>query len=178
MLIDIIENVTSEFSKSVADSNHPFRNFSIATVDSDKKVRQRTVVMRNFKDNNKVTFYTDTRSAKVNDLYEHPQVSLLFYAPQWKIQVICDGQAILKSDQSLPEKMKNNRATNDYSSIPAPGSVIDYPEMVQYDPSTINFAIVEVSITKLEYLKLDREGHVRALFQRVDSNWQGMFLAP
>ena len=72
----------------------------------------------------------------------------------------------------MPEQSKE-----DYTSIDQPGAYINGPEQVQYDFESPHFTRLEFKILQLEYLKLKRPNHIRALFQAKD-NWKGKFIAP
>ena len=65
----------------------------------------------------------------------------------------------------------------DYSSIQIPGSPIEGPDIVGHDFSKSFFTKIIFQSSSLEYLRLKRPNHIRAIFNS-DDLWSGQFLAP
>ena len=66
----------------------------------------------------------------------------------------------------------------DYTTSTAPGSLISNPDTVEYLEDKNYFTIIEVTLSKIEYLKLKRPNHLRILFSKEENDWDGQFLVP
>lgn len=80
MLDNIFKFCETEWIKTKTKKNHPFRYFSLSTVDPEGKPESRMVVLRKF-DASAVEFtvYTDARTPKIKSLASNPDAELLFY---------------------------------------------------------------------------------------------------
>ena len=59
--------------------NTPFNRPALATINKNK-IKLRTMILRKVdKEKKKLIFYTDRRSAKVNDIEENSQATIYFY---------------------------------------------------------------------------------------------------
>ena len=68
------KEIKDELIKGSTQKVHPFRYFTLGTVGLDRFVRQRTVVLRDFSENLKCSFYTDFRSKKIIHIKENNKV--------------------------------------------------------------------------------------------------------
>jgi pyridoxamine 5'-phosphate oxidase len=153
-----------------------------------------TVVLREA-DGNKysLTFYTDYRSPKVEQLQLSKKVSVVMYSDEEKLQLSLKGEASIhyQDDVALHYWQKNGyKGKRSYLAKPAPSTIISEPadglaylqgnEFEEDDPVGYeNFAVVTIAVNYLEYLQLSREGNRRAKFTRDNgSEWQGMWLIP
>ncbi len=175
---DILESIWADLEQGAIDGKHPFRTFVIANAEGDHQVRQRTVVLRKVESKIALTFYTDSRSGKIIELNAHNQVSILFYDAERRVQLSCQGVAMI--DTSSPKELngKDPKTLKDYTTVLPPGSPINDAESVDYNPEEINFATVEVTLTSIEYLELSRSGHTRIRFDKKNDAWVGQYLVP
>ena len=178
MLKTLFIDSKKQLAASIKHKKHPFRFFTFTTIARDGSPHSRTVVLRAF-DSKTMTLsiFTDSRSNKVAELNHDPRAELLFYDSNQLLQLVLKVQleekvVSTKSYNNLPEQSKK-----DYTSIDQPGAYINGPDQVQYDFESPHFTRLEFKILQLEYLKLKRPNHIRALFQAKD-NWKGKFIAP
>lgn len=181
---EILERIWLDLEQGVINGKHPFRTFVIANSEGENKLRQRTVVLRKVESMSTLTFYTDSRSGKVKELNVQDQVSILFYDTERRVQLSCQGIAII--DASLPKELNSRdpRTLKDYTTVLPPGSPVEDSGSVQYDDGQINFATVTVTLTSVEYLELSRNGHTRIRFEKEgydnqqNGTWVGQYLVP
>jgi len=170
-----------ELRKGTSTKGHPFRYFTLGTVGLGHTARLRTVVLRRVSEDFKLVFYTDRRSKKIGHIKENNAVSLLFYHPKQLLQLKIEGKASIVSD---PEELQTYwsgvqpASRKDYTTITAPGSPISNPDNIAYLEDKNFFTIVEIALSKIEYLKLKRPNHLRVLFTKEDDKWHGEFLVP
>ena len=163
-------------ARGVADRRSPFRTPTLATVGVDGRPRLRTVVLRAFDPvARRVTVHSDVRAAKVAEISRDPRVALHVWDDGNQVQVCLGGTAAVQAGAE---------ARPDWERL-HPGSRASYrvrqtPGTVQADPATadadrvgdeeafVNFAVIAVSLTGMEWLHLARDGHRRVAF-----TWSG-----
>ena len=105
----ILKTEYQELNYAITDGGHEYHCFCLATVNL-KTPRLRTVVLSAFaKNKNFLSFHTDLRSQKINDLRLNNNVSVLFYDEERKIQVRGQGKAIIEENSI---ELKNLWSTN------------------------------------------------------------------
>lgn len=181
MLTDLFKETWRELESGATSNDHSFSRCSLGTLESTEKVGQRTVNLREVTKNKTLLFYTDVRSAKVEQLEQRPLASALFYNPIINLQVTISGKVKIHTDDELwqDHRMKiEGRAVNDYNTKSAPGKKIKNPVDVQRT-TELNFAVLELIPENIEYLKLRVEpNRLRALFKKNGENWDMTFLVP
>ena len=162
------------------DINSPFHQAYLATHNNNYP-SIRTVVLRAADSKDKIiSFHTDYRSNKINEILKNDKISILFYDHDRKIQIKFSGKAIVnnkneKSNQSWQESRSFSKKC--YIVDEPPGSISDHPtsgfkkqyEIELPDEEILNsgyenFTIVKMDILEIEWLYLYRYGHRRAKF--------------
>ncbi|WP_446051182.1 pyridoxamine 5'-phosphate oxidase family protein [Zobellia laminariae] len=175
------DETLAEIKKGITERGHPFRFFTLATIDQLGAPSQRTVVFRHFNDNLSLVFYTDERSQKVQEINKTGAISLLFYHPENLLQITIKGKASVITD---PEVLKEYWSAvpdgnkKDYTTHIAPGSTMKNPDALEYLNGDHHFCAIQIEPNSIEYLKLKRPNHIRVLFTKVNTSWEGKFLAP
>ncbi len=81
---EIYKKIDDLMSEALKDSSHPYRTFSLATVD-EKTPSLRTVVLRDFSLNKQYfDCHSDLRSPKIKELNKNRKFSALFYSSEKK----------------------------------------------------------------------------------------------
>ena len=181
MTDSFFEELSKEILNGVEEKGHPFRFITMATVGNETIARLRTVVLRHVSKDLQLTIYTDSRSQKINHIKENNQVSLLLYHPEKLLQLKIEGVAKIVSDTkklksywtAIPE---NNR--KDYITTISPGSNITNHDQIEYIEDENYFVMIEITPTKIEYLKLKRPNHIRIEFNQANDAWKASFLVP
>ena len=141
----------------------------------------RTVVLRHVdKKNNSISFHTDFRSSKIQEIKKNNAITMLFYDHKKKIQIIISGKAeINNQNDKSKEAWDNSRSFSkkcylvelppgSSSKIPISGykkeHEINLPSPEILEKGYENFTLVEIKINYIEWLYLHRHGHRRAKF--------------
>lgn len=177
----ILLDIWQALQQAVVQPGHAFRTFTLATMDTGERPQARLVVLRELLDDNRLVFYTDGRSQKVDQMLRNPQVSLLFYdRDQWiqlriegKARVFAEGKETLQRWQKIPEGNRHN-----YTTAMPPGSALDTPGHVGHLTDRNFFRVVVILPETLEYLRLEKEGAVRIQYVREAGSWHGRFIHP
>ncbi len=179
-LADIEADVWKTLFKAADDSMAAWRLPCLAT-QSCNGCNQRTVVLRGVDIvKRRLLFHTDVRSGKVFEISEYANVSLLFYDPEIKVQVVAQGVAAIHTDGTVADRLWNDSAAASlkmYLGELPPGTITPepscnepefvrgrIPERNEIAAGRCNFAAVVVSIFELEWLQLSRDGNLRARF--------------
>ena len=171
-----IKSTLAELSEAIAADKHPWRWPGLTTVSPEGEPHSRIVVLRELK-GEAAFVYTDARTQKILDLRHKPACSLLFFDPDEKRQVRAGAVAITHHrDRACRERWEalNERQRGEYQAQGAPGQPHS-PQGTTIDPSLgmAHFAVLELTLNRLDILKLTREAHIRHLFTKSGKQWTG-----
>lgn len=182
--LEQIKNICfQELSKGGKMKKHPFRFVSLATIQYNKP-RSRWVVHRNLTAKQHILVYTDARSEKVTEIRRNPAAALLYFHDRHSLQLRINGAISIHHKNELSRTYwpgVKGAGAKDYNSILAPGKQIDKAdEAYNWDKGIDDefFMVLEFVPDSFEVLQLNRGGHIRASFKKVDHNWEGSFLVP
>ena len=178
---EILKELKEELQKGAHDHGHPFHYFTMATMGVDKFARLRLLGLRNVSEDLQMTFFTDKRSKKVLHIKENNRVSLLFYDPIKLVQLRIEGIARINTNQYEIKKSWEEVGTEsrkDYISKEAPGSVLESPDSLEFLKEGDFFSIVHISPFRIEYLKLDVNGHKKIKYAKEERGWSSEYLVP
>ena len=114
---EICEKIEQLMINALKNSAHPFRTFSLASID-DKMPSLRTVVLRDFSiDNRFLDCHSDIRSPKVDELKKNNKFSALFYSTEEKIQLRFKGKVEIFHNNFLVDFHICWFANNTYSTF-------------------------------------------------------------
>ena len=101
---EIYKKIDDLMSEALKDSSHPYRTFSLATVD-EKTPSLRTVVLRDFSLNKQYfDCHSDLRSPKIKELNKNRKFSALFYSSEKKIQLRFNGTVEIFHQNSITKE--------------------------------------------------------------------------
>lgn len=179
--MELLTLAKAELRSSNADRKHPFRYFYFATLGDFPEVR--TVINRKVDLDLTLTFFTDARSPKVQQIRKNKQVSALFYHPDKKLQIRMSGLAELVDKRHgdfdrLLNEVKQTSSLKDYTTLQAPGSTVpDEAELLFGDE--VYFLGIKIKPIKLDILQLEREGHRRSAYAKNENGeWAATVLVP
>ncbi len=173
--LDTLESdIWNRLVRAGADSRSPWRWVALATVSGDNIPHCRTVVTR-YADIRKqcIHFYTDLRTVKVENLRENNIISVMAFDRQKMEQLRLSGPAQIHHKNEFSDQILETippRGRNDYESAIAPGTAIadsaDTGPTPQTAPDTArdNFCVIVATVIQMDWLKLERENHRRAVF--------------
>ena len=179
----IYKDIWLSLENAVVDRKSGFHTFTLATITNDVP-DARTVVLRGCdKKNNILSFHTNHKSHKIQDISKNNKVSALFYDKNDKTQFRISGEANINNGSSYCKKKWNSMSKQSrqcyYQNID-PGKSIDSPEQVKTvlnDDISKTFTIIDIEIIKIDWLYLSSSGHTRAKFIR-ENYFQGEWIAP
>ncbi len=190
----IAETAWSLLAAGAGDRRHAMHTPVVASVDADGLPQARVMVLR-AADAAAATlrFHTDARSPKVAELAGRP-VSVLAYDPAAAVQLRLSGIAAVLGDDPVADvawAASTPFARRCYLAEAAPGTAAPEPtsglsaaiegrkpSLDDLAPARPNFAVVVVTVTRIDWLHLAQGGHRRALLTRQDPGWQGQWRVP
>ncbi|MCH6198511.1 pyridoxamine 5'-phosphate oxidase family protein [Aquiflexum sp. LQ15W] len=182
-LEEIFHSVKHELHRGALDAKHPFRFVTLATK-SQNGVDARYVVVRSIDDALNVFLYTDSRSSKVEQLINSPEMALLFYHPAKRTQIKILGKAQIHRNDELTATFWSRiqgDARKAYNQILAPGTAIQDPRNAfDWNEPLIdtNFTLIQVKPVKIDALQLNGTEHLRVLFKLEENIWIKKWIAP
>ena len=165
--------------RGVQDRRSAFHTPVLATHSADGP-QARVLVLRAFDMASRtLIFHTDTRSAKMPELAAGPRVALTFYDAARKAQVRINGSASSHSGDALShQRWLASRPSSlrcylgaqpgEVSAEPTSGLPAHVmgrePELAELAGAELYFAVLQVTVQRLEWLHLHTRGQRRALF--------------
>ena len=176
MLIDqnnpeeIFQEELQDLYSAVKDAAHEYHLFTVAT-SSNNIPELRTVVLRDIDlYNYRISFHTDTRSPKYNQVKSNPVISALFYSTQKRTQLRLHGNATICKDKNLLNTLWSNLNKDSrecYQGEVPPSGKIPKPKIINDTSRSMsgfeNFSRISIEIYSVEILRLHHLGHKRLL---------------
>ncbi len=170
-LEEIEQAVWLELRRASHDKHHEWRTPVLATVDGSDAAGvwpdARTVVLREVDINAKeLVIYSDSRTAKAQQLSRRPAAVLVFWSTRLGWQLRCRAGCLIETDgpavSSRWQRIRQSASARDYLSALAPGTPLEAssPGPTQRE----SFASVTARIERIDWLELHRDGHRRAVF--------------
>lgn len=155
----------------------------------------RTVVLRRFDEDTFVLyFHTDIRTEKIKHLNKNSNSTWMFYDFVRKVQLRLYGKSIINYKNSLSRdhwEKSQEMSRKCYLQLKESGKTRDNheplfpPEFVERTPtfeeSEIgynNFCVISTEVYKIDWLYLDSNGHIRAIFNKIDGEFSGTWIIP
>ncbi|MEM1131658.1 MAG: pyridoxamine 5'-phosphate oxidase family protein [Pseudomonadota bacterium] len=195
-LDEIAADCWRRLARGAKDRRHAFHQLTIGNSDAQGLPHQRIMVLREADgDARRLRFHTDARAAKVNMVGDGAAVSVLAYDMKAKIQIRMHGTGHIETDTPNADTAWREAtlyARRCYLADPAPGSFTESPisglpsDLEGVEPTEErshlgrpNFALLYITIDRMEWLYLAHTGHRRALFTHEDdAGWQGRWMVP
>jgi pyridoxamine 5'-phosphate oxidase len=164
----------------------PMHNPTVANI-NEHGVNLRTVVLRKVNTEEKtLTFHTDIRSGKWDELNKNDNISWLFYDTAGRYQIRVSGKANLHHNDTITDEAwvksspnarkiyMGNIAPSKISEMPTSGVPAAFenaePTIEQSETGRKNFGLVITKVHWMEWLWLNSDGHRRASFTYNDDN--------
>jgi hypothetical protein len=139
------------------------------------RAEARSVTLREaYAATDRLVFFTDDRSPKLQQIQTHPQGTLLAWCPRLSWQIRLRVHLARETDQHLAmsrwARLRLSPAAQDYLSPLAPGEPLS--EITSEERgSREHFAMVNAQVESLDWLELHPDGHRRALFDAEGGRW-------
>ena len=193
-LPELLDHAWGMLVRGGADKKHPYQlSPSLATY-GPRGIQQRIVVLRDvMRPARLLRSYSDVRTQKVADLQQQPTAHWLFYDHGSKEQLRVQCQVLVHHQDALARALWNDippKGRGDYVGPVAPGThtsqytdnlpteFSDEPTEENTSQGFDNFAVLDGEVMALDFLKLRRDGHLRAQFQWQESEWVSRWTAP
>lgn len=192
-LSELFEHTWGLLVRGGADKKHPYHFPSLATY-GPQGIQQRIVVLRKvLPPERTLRCYSDARTQKIEDGKQHPTAGWLFYDHGSKEQIRVRSQITLHHEDSVARELWSTippGARGDYVGPIAPGTHTEaytdnQPPDFREEPTEentrvgfSNFVVINSKVTAIDYLKLRREGHLRAQFRWDKDRWHHYWTAP
>lgn len=189
-LTDLEKDCWSRLGTGATKSKSPFHTPCVATL-ADGEVNLRTVVLRKSLPNEReLSFHTDIRSPKWNELLINASISALFYDAAERIQLRVKGKAVLHHTDDMTAKAWQKTSlssrkcylTHHNPSSFTNSSTSGLTEDIEKENFSIeesevgysNFGIVSIQVQSIDWLWLNHSGHRRAYFDYSNGSFQWM----
>ncbi|AKG22506.1 Npun_F5749 family FMN-dependent PPOX-type flavoprotein [Calothrix sp. 336/3] len=157
------------------------RYVQLATVTSENRPANRTVVFRGFLENsNHLKFITDIRSQKIEQIIQQPWAEICWYFPNSREQFRLSGQLILVTEETTDTLFQQSRHSTWQSLSDAarsqfawshPGKIRDTnpdafnPPLPNPTQTLSNFCLLLLDPIKVDHLELRGEPQNRYLYE-------------
>lgn len=169
----------------------PWHTPVIGTADGDLRI----MVLRHADaPSARLRFHTDARSPKAALIGAAAPVSALFYDAEAKLQLRCTGTGSIavsgpEADAAWTKSAPSSRrcylaefAPGTESALPTSGLPADVagrvPSLAESEAGRANFALLTLTLNRIDWLYLAHDGHRRALFERADNGWAARWIIP
>ncbi|MEQ9439989.1 MAG: hypothetical protein RIG62_13120 [Cyclobacteriaceae bacterium] len=192
-LTDIMDHVWGILVRGGADTKHPYHFPAFATY-GPQGIQQRTLVLRKADPaTRQLHCYSDDRTQKMHDLEQQANAHWLFYDHGSKEQIRAKTQVRWHHQNETARKVWQEiplAARGDYVGPIPPGTYAEHytpnlPEDFQKEPTEENteagfknFVLIVSEVQELDFLKLQKTGHLRARFEWKDDQWKKYWIAP
>jgi len=154
----------------------PSRWIQLSTIGLDNSPRVRTVVFRGWNKEHEMQIFTDKRSEKFKEIEINNNVEICWLFPKSKSQFRFRGRSKIEMGEKASwywEKLSPN--SKSLWAWPTPGELYEKESFssneIKDSPSkSSNFVVLEIVISQVDYLFLQKPIHMRKRWLR-DSNW-------
>src|SRR4051812_16056594 len=166
----------------------PFTAMQLATVGEDGAAKLRAIILRRFDPAGAtVSFITDGRAAKVQEIRRNPGVSLGGYDPASSLQLRLEGTAHTVAHESERAEVWTALRPHTHGLFRTPftpGTPLEAHDEGPVSAGTSSdlphehFCLIRVRLQRVELLDLSAEPHARSQFTRGNQGWIGARIAP
>lgn len=184
-LASLPDSLWTDWTIAVRQRRHPLHTAVVATL-SPEGPQARTVVLRSAEpEQSCLSFHTDVRSPKVDQLRTDGRVLWLFYDPTKKVQIRVRAVAELHQDDEIARKAWQRTSIlgrRCYAAEFPPGQFLDTPPPAPNpqnpEAGWENFMVVRTKVQEIDWLHLAIHGHQRALLRLENHHWCATWAAP
>jgi len=163
-----------ELSRATQEREHGWRIMTLATVESGRAEARSVTVREAYPAADRLVFFTDDRSPKLQQIQAHPQGTLLAWCPRLSWQIRLRVQLARETDQHLAlsrwSRLRLSPSAQDYLSSLAPGEPLSAIASEERG-SREHFTMVNAQVESMDWLELHPDGHRRALFDAAGGRW-------
>jgi pyridoxamine 5'-phosphate oxidase len=193
-LASVRRDALALIADGVLDRHSPCHTPVLVTVGTDRFPAARTVVLRALEAATPaLLLHTNHRSAKITEIGANPRVAVVFYNPGRKIQIRVAGIAAVHAGDAVARAAwqrlsafsrraylgmpPGTSSPTPTSGLPAPLAE-RAPTPEEAEGGSANFAVIEVTVGRLDWLYLAAHGHQRAALTWEGGKERGEWLTP
>ncbi len=191
---EILQQTWERLQTAAVDRKDPFHQIAVAT-SSPQGPQCRIVTLRDVDSANRtLRFHIDVRSPKFSQIQSDPQVALLLYSVEDKLQIRLDTRATLHTDDDVADQAwagSQLLSRRCYCQTLPNGTLVDRPtaslppDLADRQPTEEesqagrpNFAVVLCQVHLIDWYSLAFTGHQRAIFQWQNDVWTMNWAVP
>jgi len=166
-------------ARGAADSRHPARFPTFATVSPNGLPEARTVAVRRATlSRREIEVHTDIDTPKVASLRSHPCAALHIWIPrsQLQIRLTTDVEVLTGPDTDAAWAAVPSASRVSYGTQPIPGTPIEHVYDYEKPALRDRFAVLCCTVIEMDIVHLG-EKHRRAIFNDTTA-WRGTWVAP
>jgi len=186
-LNEIYQSIWKKLEGAVRSRHEAWHLVTLGTI-REEKPEIRTLVLRGANQTDRLLWmHTDLRSAKCQDIRKNAEGALLFYDPEARWQLRLTGQLFFDSQSELTERVWQNTSASakrcyQGSERPSTFSPIQNSNLpsdpVSPDLGRDNFTRLLFQVSKMDWLFLRAEGHLRAQWVLGSDHFNGSWMIP
>lgn len=162
--------------QAVINHKAHFHTGTVVTVFNNQPYARTVVVRHTDEEKKRLSFHTDARSEKVQQLQTCPNLSWLFYSKELRLQLRMQATASINTSNAVADQAwQASRLSSKicYTTSSASGTLLTQPELLYFNKNHLttaeeqfarqNFCVVETQIHSIDWLYLHHNGHKRCL---------------
>lgn len=195
-LDDVLRRIWTQIEEAADNPGHSLRALTFGTM-QETAPHLRTVILREANaETRQLSFHTDRRSQKVEDLRGQSRVAWLGWDPETREQVRLHGTATVHTEDDVADRLwraEDPGSLTVYVRSQAPGTPLEEPDdglseavhtksvtRADVEPGRKYFSVIRTVVDEMTWLHLHPEGHYRARF-RFDPDagaFEGRWIVP
>lgn len=174
---ELNKRVWQELQRATQDRHHEWRTPVLSSIGLDGAPQARTLVLRHVdRVLWQLTFYTDSRSAKVLELQNNDQAMVAFWSQRLGWQVRLQARVTVHTEgpavAAAWDRVSQSPSAGDYLSSAAPGSPLGLSADRPGQSPQHHLAVLALQVTSVDWLELARFGHRRAHLTPTTVEWR------
>ncbi|MBX5145606.1 pyridoxamine 5'-phosphate oxidase family protein [Rhizobium lentis] len=173
-LTDIDASAWAELEMAAGNPLSGFRYVNLCTVDAEARAQARMVVLRSAdRTTRSLEFHTDTRSQKWLELSANPEVTVLGFCPQARLQLRLQGRAERHGPgsehadaawQNLPSRTRMTYVGGPPGDERGFEAIGELPELLGEVGGKPRFGVLSFRARTMDWFELRQQDNRRALF--------------
>ena len=177
--LSFFNNAKKVLVRASVDRKSDARNVVVSLMD-DGSPCSRIMVLRKVElDKMALFFFTDKNSKKCALITKDARGSVLVWDKKNNLQITAQGKFFFVREVEKYWVQLSTQGKQQYGTLPFSSSAIEGEKDYTVTSDINSFAVIKFCPKKVDILKLDRAGHIRAIFvENSCSEWSGTWVVP
>ena len=177
--LSFFNNAKKVLVRASVDRKSDARNVVVSLMD-DGGPCSRIMVLRKVElDKMALFFFTDKNSKKCALITKDARGSVLVWDKKNNLQITAQGMFFFVREVETHWVQLSTKGKQQYGTLPFSSSAIEGEKDYTSTSDINSFAVIKFCPKKVDILKLDRAGHIRAIFvEKSCSEWSGTWVVP